>query len=157
MLLVTANYTIYCSEECIVRVLLDTCCFLWLNSAPERLSVQARALVRDPSNEVLLSAASAWEITQKHSKGNLPLPQPPREFVESCLSRMKIRCLPLSCEHAAASVHLPFHHKDPFDRMIVAQASVESAHLLTVDGKLSPYGIAIIWADGKNRDSKSTG
>ncbi len=127
-----------------MRVLLDTQCWLWLAAAPDRLSASSRALLESTENELYLSAASAWEIAIKHARGRLELPEPPSGYVPSRMTLL--RTLPLSVEHAhALQVSLlPPHHRDPFDRVLIAQAQLEDLPLLTADRVFNRYDVATI-------------
>jgi PIN domain nuclease of toxin-antitoxin system len=129
-----------------VRLLLDTQCWLWLQVTPERLSGPTIDLFSDPDSELYLSAASAWEVAIKYALGKLPLPLPPDEYVRT---RMELSgTLPLSIEHRHA-LHvagLPLHHRDPFDRLLVAQAQLEELKLVTSDRQLAAYDVEVLWA-----------
>lgn len=128
-----------------MRVLLDTCTFLWaLVDAPE-LSATARGLFLDPSNEVFLSAASAWEISVKHSLGRLPLPGPPEVVVPEQRKKHAILPLPIDEESALNLGKLPSLHRDPFDRMLVSQALVHALVLLTPDREIRQYPVRTAW------------
>jgi len=128
-----------------VRILLDTCTFLWLISGAEELSDRARALVADAANPVLLSAASAWEISVKHALGRLPLPDDPMRFVSDERARHRIEALPID-EAAALNVgRLPPLHRDPFDRMLVSQAVLGGYTILTPDRSITQYPAATTW------------
>ena len=127
-------------------MLLDTQCWLWLQVAPERLSSATLDLLNDPDSEFYLSAASAWEVAIKHSLGKLPLPLPPDEYVRT---RMEVSgTLPLAIEHrhALRVACLPLHHRDPFDRLLVAQAQEEELRLVTSDRQLAAYEVELLWA-----------
>jgi PIN domain nuclease of toxin-antitoxin system len=127
-----------------VKVLLDTQCWLWLCAAPERFSHKTLNRLADPDCRRLLSAASVWEIVIKHALGKLPLPTGPRDFVPSRLETTQTEVLPISDVHALRVADLPSYHRDPFDRMIVAQALVEDAPLLTADRMLRRYGAELM-------------
>lgn len=129
-----------------MRVLLDTQCWLWLHAEPERFARGALAAIHDPANELLFSAASAWEIAIKYALGKLPLPVPPEEYVPSRMQRAGTAPLPVNHEHAVGVASLPPHHRDPFDRLLVAQCRVERLRLVTADRQFEPYGLDIIWA-----------
>lgn len=129
-----------------MRALLDTHVWLWSLTEPNRLNAGARALFTDPGNELLLSAASAWEIAIKFSLGKLPLPEPPAQYVASRMAAQRITPLPISHAHALAVASLPPHHSDPFDRLLVAQSQIEGCHLVTADPRLKPYSFLSIWA-----------
>ena len=127
-----------------MRILLDTQSWLWMAASPERLSHRARSLVESGQNELYLSAASSWEITIKHALGKLRLPESPARYVPSRLD--KLRVLPLSIDHRH-SLHvatLPPHHRDPFDRLIVAQAQLEDLPVLPADPQLDRYDITVL-------------
>jgi PIN domain nuclease of toxin-antitoxin system len=127
-----------------MRLLVDTQCWLWMAAAPERLSPQARALVESARNDVLVSAASAWEIAIKHALGKLRLPEPPARYVPSRLVALGATPLPVSIEHALAVSPLPAHHRDPFDRLLVAQAQIEDVPIVTADPVMARYDVAVI-------------
>jgi PIN domain nuclease of toxin-antitoxin system len=129
-----------------VRVLLDTHTWLWWLSTPELLNDSARAILGDRQNQLVLSTASAWEIAIKVSIGKLELPGPIDTFMTEQLRLDAIEVLGIELRHILHVVTLPHHHRDPFDRMLVAQAMVESLPVLTADSLLRPYGAALIWA-----------
>jgi PIN domain nuclease of toxin-antitoxin system len=129
-----------------VRILLDTQCWLWMAAAPERLSSQARALVEPSDHELLLSAASAWEIAIKHALGKLTLPEPPSRYVPSRLDSLRTTPLPIQHDHALRVASLPPHHRDPFDRLLVAQAQIEGIPILTADAVFAKYDVSVIAA-----------
>jgi len=127
-----------------VKLLLDTHIFLWAISEPERLSPRVQEIIKDARNEVLLSIASAWEIVVKSSRGKLDVPRPAMAFVQRQLGRHRVALLPLRLSHLSALERLPWHHRDPFDRMLLAQCSEEGASLVTVDTQLGRYGVDIL-------------
>jgi PIN domain nuclease of toxin-antitoxin system len=128
-----------------VKLLLDTCTFLWAITGDPQLSDAARRLIIDPDNEVALSAVSAWEIAVKHALGRLPLPEEPARFVPAERARHGIEALPLD-EAAALHVRrLPPLHRDPFDRMLVSQALVGGLALVTPDPLIAQYPVRICW------------
>jgi len=128
-----------------LKLLLDTCTFLWTINGSPQLSAKVRALIADRQNEVFLSAVSAWEITVKYSLGKLPLPQPPSEFVPAERTRHEITALPLAEQACMAVGRLPELHKDPFDRMLVCQSIIEGLTLLTPDPLITQYPVAVLW------------
>ncbi len=130
-----------------MKVLLDTHCWLWWTAEPQRLGEHARRLIRDGGNTVLLSAASSWELAIKYALGRLALPEPPHDFVPRRLARDSIAPLPVHHAHALQVAALPRHHRDPFDRLLVAQAQLERVPIITVDRQFEPYDIEIIWGD----------
>jgi PIN domain nuclease of toxin-antitoxin system len=123
-----------------VRILLDTHIFLWLNSEPERLGEQL-ALVEDRRNELLVSAASSWEIAIKYGLGRLALPEPPERYVPERLRRMGAEPLAIEHGHALAVAGLPRLHRDPFDRLLVAQAGLLDVPILTADPQVIQYTV----------------
>jgi PIN domain nuclease of toxin-antitoxin system len=128
-----------------VRLLLDTCTFLWIASGSTQLSSRAAQLFTDPANEVFLSAVSAWEIAVKYSLGRLPLPGPPADYIPSLRERLGIAELPIKEEEALYLPRIPNLHRDPFDRMLVCQAVVNGFALLTPDPLISQYSVRSIW------------
>jgi len=128
-----------------VRLLLDTCTFLWIAAGAPDLSSRARELFADPDNEVYLSVVSAWEIALKHSTGRLPLPEPPERFVPAERRRHAIDTLPLDEDTALHLARLPALHRDPFDRMLVCQAIVHGLVILGPDPLITQYSIRAAW------------
>jgi len=114
--------------------------------APERFAESARKLVQDSGNTLLLSAASSWEIAIKYALGRLPLPAPPSEYVPERIRRSGVVPLPIQHSHALQVATLPHHHRDPFDRLLIAQAQVEKLPILTSDRQLAAYDVRIHWA-----------
>jgi PIN domain nuclease of toxin-antitoxin system len=128
-----------------VRCLLDTCTFLWLNLAPERLSARVQELCADERNTLLLSAASAWEITAKHRAGRLELPVDPNEYIPTRRAANGIISLRFRENDAFHLTKLPAIHKDPFDRMLICQAIARVLTILTPDPRIAQYPISVIW------------
>jgi PIN domain nuclease of toxin-antitoxin system len=128
-----------------VRLLLDTHTLLWYALADPKLSATAQGLILDPANEILISPASYWEIAIKVSIKKLALHQPYEDFLNACLNRYGFVILPVEPRHTAAVVTLPFHHKDPFDRLLIAQALVEVIPILSGDVTLDAYGVTRLW------------
>ena len=128
-----------------MRLLLDTCTFLWIVGGASELSARAREAFADPANEALLSAASAWEIAVKHRLGRLPLPEPPDVFVPAQRVAHGIEPLPLDEEGALHVAKLPDLHRDPFDRILVAQALVGGLVVVTPDDSIREYPVRTLW------------
>jgi PIN domain nuclease of toxin-antitoxin system len=124
-------------------VLLDTHVFLWADTTPDRLGT-AVDLVADPGTTRMLSAASSWEIAIKHGVGKLPLPEPPADYVPMAMRRLVVEALPIGHVHALHVGTLPDHHRDPFDRVLVAQAQLEGLTILTADQALVDYEVDVI-------------
>ena len=129
-----------------MRILLDTQCWLWMAASPEKLSAHARSLVETTEHELLLSAASAWEIAIKHALGKLRLPEPPARYVPTRLETLGTVPLPIEHDHALRVAALPSHHRDPFDRLLVAQAQIEDLPILTADDVFGSYDVTVIAA-----------
>jgi PIN domain nuclease of toxin-antitoxin system len=121
-----------------VRVLLDTHVFLWLQTEPERLG-DRMALVEDSATTLLLSAASSWEMAIKYALGRLPLPEPPARYVPTRMRAIGAEALPIEHPHALAVASLPPLHRDPFDRLLVAQATIAGVAILTADPAVAQY------------------
>jgi PIN domain nuclease of toxin-antitoxin system len=128
-----------------MKLLLDTCTFLWIASESPRLSKTAAAVFLDRSNERYLSAASAWEISIKHAAGRLRLPERPDVFVPTIREASGIGSLEIEEESALHAGRLPGLHADPFDRMLVAQAIVHGMTILTPDQDIEQYGVRVLW------------
>lgn len=128
-----------------MKLLLDTCAFLWIVGDASALSKRARELFRAADNEVYLSAASAWEIAVKHTLGRLPLPAPPERFVREMREAHGIAPLPIDEDSALHVSRLPDLHRDPFDRMLVSQAIVHGLTILTPDPIIMDYPARTIW------------
>ncbi len=130
-----------------MRLLLDTHSFLWFIAGNPRLSDTARSLIEAPANSVLLSVGSLWEMAIKVSLGKLTLGQPFPTLIPQQLDLNGIELLGITTDHAAAVAMLPFppDHRDPFDRLIVAQARVEQLPLVSRDEVLDAYGIMRLW------------
>ena len=128
-----------------MRVLLDTCTFVWMATESGRVSALAKEVFADPDNEVFLSVVSCWEIAVKHSAGKLRLPEPPLKFVPAYRERYAIQSLPLDEESALHAGRLPRLHADPFDRMLICQSITQSMPILTPDELIAQYPIRTIW------------
>jgi PIN domain nuclease of toxin-antitoxin system len=124
-----------------LKLLLDTHAALWFLSDDQRLGENARRDLTDETNVVLLSAAVVWEVAIKRSLGKLVVAE---EYL-SLLLGAGVQALAVSVDHAAAVEALPWHHRDPFDRMLVAQAAIEGAALVSRDEALRPYGVTLVW------------
>ena len=128
-----------------MNYLLDTGVVIHNLIAKSRLNRKALQLLADDSAELYLSAASSWEITIKAGTGKLILPQPPSEFVIRAIQLMSLQSLDITHSHVAAVEMLPNYHRDPFDRMLIAQAQTEGLVLLTADRNLEKYPVETFW------------
>ena len=128
-----------------MKVLLDTHCFLWLVTGDDRLSETARQTFLDTDNRLFFSAASFWEICIKESLGKIALQKGWIETIQDEMTVNTIEWLPIEIPHCVEVAKLPFHHRDPFDRMLIAQATVEDMQLLSRDSRLSAYAVERIW------------
>jgi PIN domain nuclease of toxin-antitoxin system len=128
-----------------VRLLLDTCTFVWLASAPGELADGARRRLDEPGAELLLSDASIWEICLKWQAGKLTLPEPPRRWIEDQRRVWELERLPMEPEHLYRTTELPAHHRDPFDRILISQAIVENLTVVTPDQAFRAYPVAVLW------------
>ena len=129
-----------------MRVLLDTHAFLWWTSEDgRRLSDPARALLIDPSTDALVSVASAWEIAIKATTGRLEIDGDPEAWVPERITRHGFSPLPVELAHALRAGRLPAIHRDPFDRLLVAQAQVEGIPIVTSDPSIAKYDVDVIW------------
>jgi PIN domain nuclease of toxin-antitoxin system len=129
-----------------LELLLDTQAFLWFNANDPRLGRAARELIADGRNRTLVSVIVAWEIAIKYSRGRMPeLEEPPESYVVTRMERFGFEVLPIEMAHAFRVAHLPRHHGDPFDRLLVAQALVEGLPVVTGDANFARYGVEVVW------------
>lgn len=130
-----------------MRVLLDTHVWLWMLTEPERLGEHCRSIVSSIDNEALLSAVSSWEISIKWALGRLPLPEPPDTFLPERLASSGVTPMPITHLHALGVSRLDPHHRDPFDRMLVAQARAEDVAIVTSDTAFVAYEVDLVPAE----------
>jgi PIN domain nuclease of toxin-antitoxin system len=128
-----------------MRLLIDSHALIWYVDQHQQLSPASHAAISDPSNELLLSAGSIWEIAIKIGLGKLSLTQPYSLWMSQALSDLGMTILPITVEYADAQASLPKHHSDPFDRLIVAQALVENISVVSADARMDAYGITRLW------------
>lgn len=128
-----------------MRLLLDTCTFLWIAADSPQLSFEALELFTEPANEVYLSSVSSWEIAVKYELGRLPLPDPPMEFVPAMREGHGIDSLSLDEESTLYVNRLPAYHRDPFDRMLICQAIAHDLVILTPDREIQRYPVKTRW------------
>jgi PIN domain nuclease of toxin-antitoxin system len=125
--------------------LLDTTVFVWLLKEPEKLNARALALIEDESQDVFLSSVTSWEVVIKFAIGKLTLPKKPNELIPEIFTNFSFQPLPITHAHSMAVGELEFHHRDPFDRMLIAQARSEKLVLMTADLEMQKYPVEIFW------------
>jgi PIN domain nuclease of toxin-antitoxin system len=129
-----------------MNLLLDTHAFLWFIANDPRLSRRAQTLIQDAGNRRLLSMASLWEIAIKVSLGKLTLAQPFDQFIPRQLQLNQIEVLAIELPHVVAVAAMPFHHRDPFDRLMAAQCQIEDLPIVSADTAFDAYSIRRVWA-----------
>ena len=129
-----------------MRLLLDTHVLLWAATSPERLTADARAAIEDGSSDVFVSAVTAWEIAIKQSLGKLELARPAELWLPEVIQRSGFQSMAVDQAAALRVRALPWHHRDPFDRLLVAQALEEGFTVVTRDTLFSAYGVAVLAA-----------
>jgi PIN domain nuclease of toxin-antitoxin system len=127
-----------------MRLLLDTHVFIWWADDPEKLSPAALAALEDEANELLLSVASVWEMQIKIQLGKLKLGLPLKELIKNQQETNNLTVSPVALPHVLALEALPFHHKDPFDRLLIAQSIEEDLTLVTADSQFSAYSVKLL-------------
>ncbi len=128
-----------------MRILLDTHAFLWFILDDPQLSASARSIIEDPANDIEVSPASYWEIAIKIKIGKYSLPQPYQSFMESHIAANDFHILHIEPKHTALLTTMQLHHKDPFDRLLIAQALAESTPVVGNDDKFDLYGVTRLW------------
>lgn len=128
-----------------MRLLIDTCTFLWLVDDHPNLSPSSRELCADPDHEILLSSVSAWEIAVKHSLGKMVLSESPRTYVPRYREMHGVVTMPLDEDSVLAISRLPLLHRDPFDRMLICQAITHGLTILTPDPLIAQYPVRTLW------------
>ena len=128
-----------------MKILLDTCAFLWLTSDAKELSNQAKILFQNMDNSVYLSSVSVWEIVVKNKLGKLPLPSAPEQFINDQCEKHFIENISLDNKAVFHLTELPTYHRDPFDRMLICQAIEHDFTLLTSDELISQYPVKTAW------------
>ena len=128
-----------------MRILLDTHAFLWWVVDSPKLSADARGIIANEQNEPIFSVVSAWEIAIKVGEGKLEMSDPPGKFVTEQISRNILEVMPIHLRHALGVHSLPDHHRDPFDRLLIAQAVAENVAILTADPVMTKYPVQTIW------------
>jgi len=129
----------------VVRILLDTCTFLWITTDAVELSKNARQIFSNPENEIFLSCVSVWEIMVKNHLGKLPLPDEAEEFITDQRVQHEIKTLSLTEQAVFYLRQLPQYHHDPFDRMLICQAIERNLFILTNDSLIKQYPVNVVW------------
>ncbi|MEN9573932.1 MAG: hypothetical protein RL514_1787 [Verrucomicrobiota bacterium] len=128
-----------------MNVLLDAHALLWFLAGSSQLGAKALACIQDTRNTIFVSPATLWEIGIKDSLGKLTLPEPFNQLFPARLDASNILILPILVPHLHEHRKLPFHHHDPFDRLVIAQALAEDMTLVSCDGELPAYGVKVLW------------
>ena len=128
-----------------MRALLDTHTLLWWVTSDPQLSQPVREIITSTNNTIYLSVSSVWEIIIKANTGKLPLPEPAPQFIESCLTVNRFESLSIELPHILKIHQLPDYHRDPFDRILIAQAQIENLVLLTIDHQIKRYPVQTFW------------
>jgi PIN domain nuclease of toxin-antitoxin system len=128
-----------------VRLLLDTHTVIWWVDQDHLLSPSSYAAIADPANDLLLSAGTIWEIAIKVGLAKLSLSQPYRQWLSQAIADLGVTVLPVTVAYADVQAGLPHHHRDPFDRLLIAQALVENVPLISKDDTFDQYGITRVW------------
>jgi PIN domain nuclease of toxin-antitoxin system len=128
-----------------MQYLLDTHVLIWWMTSDNRLSTTAKDLIKSPRNNIYWSVASSWEVSIKYALGKLEFDEPPENLIPSELDKNHIETLTILNNHAFLAGQLPVHHKDPFDRMLVAQARIESLGVISDDSKFKFYDVDVYW------------
>lgn len=128
-----------------MTLLLDTHAFLWFCQDDPSLSATAKALIEDPANRKFVSLASCWEIAIKAGLRKLTLGETSQSYISNALARTGFELLPIALAHATGVETLPLHHRDPFDRLLTAQAKIEAIAIVSSDAAFDPYGVSRLW------------
>ncbi len=128
-----------------MRLLIDAHALLWAMDDPAQLSGQAATALQDPANQLLISAGTVWEISIKVGLGKLTLSLPYRRWMDRVFVDLGLSVLPVTVEYADRQAALPHHHRDPFDRLLIAQSLTDSIPIVTADAQFNSYGIVRIW------------
>lgn len=128
-----------------MRLLLDSHTLIWAVDDPSKVTLTVMVLLQNAANELLLSTATIWEIAIKVAKGNLPLSLPYRPWMDKAIADLDLTILPITLDHAERQIGLPFHHRDPFDRLIIAQSLAENMAVVSADKAFDAYGVTRLW------------
>jgi PIN domain nuclease of toxin-antitoxin system len=128
-----------------MKLLLDSHTLIWSADQPAQIASAAMAAMGDPANDLLVSAATIWEIAIKYGSGRLPLSLPYRQWFDQAIADLGLDVLPIALDHAERQAGLPWHHRDPFDRLLAAQCLVEGTPLVSIDVIFDQYGVTRVW------------
>lgn len=128
-----------------MKAIVDTHALIWALDQPARLGTKAKTFLQDPANDLLLSAATIWELAIKIGLKKLSLSLPYRQWMSQAMADLSLTVLPITVDYADVLVTLPLHHRDPFDRLLAAQATVDNLTLVSEDGVFDQYGVTRIW------------
>lgn len=128
-----------------MQVLLDTNAFLWWVTDDDKLSKTARSIISNPGNPIFFSVASAWEIVIKSQLGKLPLPEPAKLYVPNRVKHYGFIVISISMKDVLEISNLENHHKDPFDRLLIAQGKTHNLPIITADKKFELYDVEVVW------------
>ena len=128
-----------------MKYLLDTHAFIWRDNNPAKLSMKVRTICIDRANELLLSIACVWEMQIKMQLGKLTLPSPLANMITAQQAANAVQLLPVELPHVLELSSLPDHHKDPFDRLLISQARIERAQLISDDPQIAKYPVTVVW------------
>jgi PIN domain nuclease of toxin-antitoxin system len=125
-----------------MRLLVDAHCLIWAVDEPAKLAAAAIAALEDPANQLLIGAGTMWELSIKSGLGKLTLSSPFRQWMQQAITDLGLSVIPISLEHCDRQASLPFHHRDPFDRLLAAQALVEGVQVVSADTIFDQYGVS---------------
>jgi PIN domain nuclease of toxin-antitoxin system len=128
-----------------VRLLLYSHPLIWYVDQDYLLSTKAHAEITDPNNDLWISAATVWEISIKYGLGKLTLSLPYRQWIEKAIADLSLAILPITVEYADAQSRLPYHHGDPFDRLLIAQSFTDAIPIVSADSQFDAYGVTRVW------------
>jgi PIN domain nuclease of toxin-antitoxin system len=128
-----------------MRVLVDSHTLLWSSDDPAKVPAPAMSVLQNPANELLISAATIWEVAIKVALGRLPLSLPYRQWMDKAIADQGLIILAVTLDHTERLISLPFHHRDPFDRLLISQALSEGTPLVSGDAVFDAYGVKRIW------------
>jgi PIN domain nuclease of toxin-antitoxin system len=128
-----------------MRLLTDSHSLIWAVDDPSKFSPAAAKALQHPANELLLSAATIWEISIKVGLGKLTLSSPFRDWMHRAITDLDLAILPVTVEYADAQAGLPWHHRDPFDRLLIAQALTDGVPIVSADAQFDAYGVTRLW------------